>query len=97
MVCRLVTSVQIDLDLQIRERAKQKSCLKIYHIIKHQSELTLNLKMSIIHNMNLTFDVDNKNAFVLTQLIKWSPKMIPYGLSHANMNIRITSLLLFMK
>ena len=59
--------------------------------------IILNLKMSVIHNMNLTFDVDNKNAFVLTQLIKWSLKMIPYGLSHATMNIRITSLLLFMK
>ena len=79
--------------------------LKIYDITKHQSELTLdaltlmilNLKMSIIHSLNSSFNVDNENAFVLTHLIKCSPKMIPYGLSHANMNIRITSLLLFMK
>ena len=76
--------------------------LKIYNITKHQSELTLtlmilNLKMSIIHSLNSSFNVDNENAFVLTHLIKCSPKMIPYGLSHANMNIRITSLLLFMK
>ena len=71
--------------------------LKIYDITKHQSELTLSLRISMIYNMNSSLNVDNKNAFVLTHLIKWRPKMIPYGLSHANMNIRITSLLLFMK
>ena len=59
--------------------------------------MILNLKMSIIHSLNSSFNVDNENAFVLTHLIKCSPKMIPYGLSHANMNIRITSLLLLMK
>ena len=71
--------------------------LKIYDITKHQSKLTLSLRISMIYNMNSSLNVDNKNAFVLTHLIKWSPKMIPYGLSHANMNIRTTSLLLFMK